>query len=200
MRSSKTGGLEARAVRALQYLDMLSLKLGDALVVQSTLFDHVGQRAGPLVQVLADVVERLAHRQEHLAESLILRLTRDELLFHSPQPGDLLADFRQPTRQRLAIAQASALGLALPLQARIALLVQHHDDLVLELLEGLLELRELGQLRLGRCEAPLKLLDAAGLLLVFDRHALQALTELGELFAVAAVFFVQPAYHLAQLR
>ena len=179
---------------------MFGLKLGDALVVLGALLDHVGQGAGAFVEVFADVVDRLAQRQQHLAQPLIFGLARHQLFLDPAEARQLLAHLRDAARQRLAVAHAGALGLALRLQPRLRLLIQQHHNFVFELLQRLLDLRELGQLRLGVGQAAFQILNAARLLLVLDDHALQTLIEPGNLFTVAAVFFVQPGHHLAQLR
>ena len=77
--------------------------------------------------------------------------------------------------------------------------MQQHDHFVLELLERLFDLSKAGELRLGIGEAAFEILDAAGLFLVLDRHALQPLVELRQLVAIAPVFLVEPRHHLAQL-
>ena len=132
-------------LRALEQLDVLGLELGDALVVLGALLDHVGQAARALVQILADVVDRLAHGQQHLAEALILGLPRDQLLFDAAEAGKFLAHLGDAAAERLAVAQPRALGFALALQPRLGLLVEHHDHFVLELLQRLLDLREARQ-------------------------------------------------------
>jgi len=65
--------------------------------------------------------------------------------------------------------------------------------------QRLLDLGEAGKLCVRARQAPLQILDTPRLLLFLDGHTLQALIELGELLTVAAVFFVQPGHHLAQL-
>ncbi len=130
---------------------------------------------------------------------MVLSLTRGQLLFDTAQSRQLLAQLGDAARQNFPITQPRPLRLPLGLQARLGLLVQHHHDFVLELLQRLLQLREAGQLRVGARQAALEILDAPRLLLLLDGHALQALIQLGELVAIAAVLLVQPAHHLAQL-
>ena len=60
-------------------------------------------------------------------------------------------------------------------------------------------LREACQLCVRAGQAAFQVLDASRLFLFLDGHALHTLVESRKLFVVAAMFFVQPGHHLAEL-
>ena len=198
-RSSNDGDACADSLCPLQQFRVLGLELGNALVVLCTLLDHVRQRPGALVEILGDIVQRHALGQQHFARAADLRPVGDQVLFDPRDAGQLLAHLRNASPQGIAVADARPFGFTLRSQARLHLLVEQHDHFTLELLQRLLDLREARQLGLGAGQAALQILDAPRLFLFLDGHALQALVESRDLFAVAAMLFVQPGHHLAEL-
>jgi hypothetical protein len=191
--------LAGKRVAAFQELNILGLDLGDALVVLGTLFSHIGQRAGALVEVLAQVVDRLAQRQEHVAQSLVFGLARAQLFFEPHEPRQVFAKLPEGSGESGPIAAPHPLRFPVCSKTGLGLPVQHNDDFVLELLERLFKLSEAGKLCARARKSSLQFLDTACLLLVFENHALQSLLQLGELVPIMAVFLVQPGHDLAQL-
>ncbi len=156
----KHGHLARHGIRALVQLDHVGLNLGQAFVVLSALLNHVGQRAGAVIQVFGDVGQRLAQHQQHLAQPLVLGLACHQFLVDAPETWQLFTNFRNAARQLLALGGARAFVFALAMQARFALARQHDRHFILELLQGLLQLQIARQLRLRAGQPAFQFLNA----------------------------------------